>query len=266
MKKLNPKQLKRLATVLWVLAVLSMLPLLNYARMAFVCDRFSVKGHSMEPTLRQGRKIWVNKLLMGARIYKSYDFDTDMLECFRMPGLRKIKVGDIAVFNYPRGWSDSCMGFRINYVYAKRCVALPGDSISVKDSHYLNSRTSDTGIPVGNEHRLRNMPDSLLLMQGMLKAGHFAAKQEEWTIKEFGPVLVPYSGLKLFMDEATLPIYKDVIEFETGLPASVRLGGEYEFSQNYCFFAGDNVLDSKDSRYIGFIPEDYIIGIVGKIK
>ena len=94
---MSPKHLKSLATVLWILAVLSMLPLLNYARMAFLCDSFSVKGHSMDPTLLQGRKVWVNKLLMGARIYKSFDFDTDTLDCFRLPGLRKLETGDIAV-------------------------------------------------------------------------------------------------------------------------------------------------------------------------
>ncbi len=259
---MNPKQLKTLATVLWIVAALSLLPLLNYARMAFVCDSFSVKGHSMDPTIRQGRKVWVNKLLMGARIYKSFDFDTDTLECFRMPGFRKLRVGDIAVFNYPRGWNDSCMGFKINYVYAKRCVAVPGDSISIVDSRYRNSRAEDTGIPEENELRLRNTPDSLLLKAGVLHAGHFAARQEEWTIKDFGPVLVPYSGLRLLMDGETLPIYKDVIEFETGAAAAAWQGREYEFAQDYCFFAGDNVLDSKDSRYIGFVPENFVIGIV----
>ena len=262
---MSPKHLKSLATVLWILAVLSMLPLLNYARMAFLCDSFSVKGHSMDPTLLQGRKVWVNKLLMGARIYKSFDFDTDTLDCFRLPGLRKLETGDIAVFNYPRGWTDSCMGFNINYVYAKRCVAIPGDSISIKDSRYRNSRAPDTGIPKENELRLRNTPDSLLLEAGVFQAGHFAAKQTEWTIKDFGPLLVPYSGLRLLMDDKTLPIYKDVIEFETGRTAAIWDGMEYEFAQDYYFFAGDNVIDSKDSRYIGFVPLSFVIGIVNNV-
>ena len=49
----------------------------------------------------------------------------------------------------------------------------------------------------------------------------------------------------------------------------VYLGGkelnEYEFSTDWYFFGGDNVMNSKDSRYIGLVPEDYIIGIVTRI-
>ena len=38
-------------------------------------DRFVIKGESMEPTLHTGEGVWVNKLLMGARIYTKFDFD-----------------------------------------------------------------------------------------------------------------------------------------------------------------------------------------------
>ena len=37
---------------------------------------------------------------------------------------------------------------------------------------------------------------------------------------------------------------------------------QYVFRHDWYFFAGDNVLDSKDSRYIGLVPDDFIIGIV----
>ena len=40
----------------------------------FVADQFVIKGESMEPGLTSGDHILVNKLLMGARIYKDYDF------------------------------------------------------------------------------------------------------------------------------------------------------------------------------------------------
>ena len=36
----------------------------------------------------------------------------------------------------------------------------------------------------------------------------------------------------------------------------------YPILQNYYFAVGDNAMDSYDSRYWGFIPEDFIIGIV----
>ena len=106
------------------------------------------------------------------------------------------------------------------------------------------------------------MDDSLLLASGVLKAGYFAAREHEWTIKDFGPVLVPAAGMSVAMDSLNLAVYKDVIEYETRASASSWLGREYVFRDDYYFFAGDNVADSKDSRYIGFVPEDFIIGIV----
>ena len=50
------------------------------------------------------------------------------------------------------------------------------------------------------------------------------------------------------------------------LPHEIKQGGgkeygEYVFRENYYFFGGDNVIDSKDSRYIGPVPEEYIVGI-----
>lgn len=40
---------------------------------------------------------------------------------------------------------------------------------------------------------------------------------------------------------------------------------EYVFMENWYFFGGDNVLDSKDSRYIGLVPEEYIVGIATRV-
>lgn len=40
---------------------------------------------------------------------------------------------------------------------------------------------------------------------------------------------------------------------------------EYVFMENWYFLGGDNVLNSKDSRYIGLFPEEYIVGIATRI-
>lgn len=57
----------------------------------------------MFPIYGYGEKVWVNKLIMGARIYTDYDFDLPALGAFRMPGIRNIKAGNVAVFNCPYG-------------------------------------------------------------------------------------------------------------------------------------------------------------------
>lgn len=75
---------------------------IHYARRIFIAERFKIPSESMNPTLVPGDKVWVNKLLYGARIYKSFNFeDHAPLKCFRMPGIRKIRPGDVICFNYP---------------------------------------------------------------------------------------------------------------------------------------------------------------------
>ena len=58
-------------------------------RRAFVADKFIIPSESMSPTLVPGDEVWVNKLLMGARIYTDFHFDKKggPLRCFRTRGL-----------------------------------------------------------------------------------------------------------------------------------------------------------------------------------
>lgn len=258
-----------------VLSILIGLVVLYLAARIFVCDRFTVKGNSMEPTMHSGQQVWVNKLILGGRIYTNFDFDSHDLKCFRMPGLRKLRVGDIAVFNYPRCGKEESIGFKINYVYAKRCVGAPGDTVWIKDSHVINSSVTQIGIPLQNESRLRNMPDSLLEEMMCLYSGHFAGRVNSWTIKDMGPIPVPGKGTEIIMTEETAAMYSLLIRYETGFAPKVMQDGRvtlngreidnYTFKEDYCLFFGDNLVDSKDSRYIGFVPEKYVIGVVGSI-
>ena len=45
-----------------------------------------------------------------------------------------------------------------------------------------------------------------------------------------------------------------------------RAADTYLFRNNYYFFCGDNVSDSNDCRYLGFVPEEFIIGVVRRIS
>ena len=225
----------------------------------FVFETFIIKGHSMEPVLHDGERVLVNKLPLGARLYAKPDFASAGVKCFRMPRLGRLKPGDIAVFNSPDGWGEGQIGFRRDYLYAKRCIGCPGDRICINNGFFVNE--SRNGEILGNEDmqkQLRNTDDSTLLNEGIvLKA--FKYKNTKWTIKSFGPLQVPQRGLELCLDSISVKLYSAIIEYETGHKAST---GSYTFKENYYFFAGDNVFDSRDSRYFGLVPEKFIIGKV----
>lgn len=241
----------------------------------FVCDQFRIGGVSMQPTLRTGDHILVNKLLMGARIYKKYDFSDPVMESFRMPGLRKLRPGDVAVFNYPEGRDRGKIEFRINYVYAKRCIGCPGDTVRIENGYYRNSRCPD--MLIGSDmmqSALSGTTDSVLSSTGVFLPAMPFSPDYGWTIREFGPLYVPCRGGKIPLDSGSLMLYGKVIEFETGSMPEMKGGkvyvsgkeaDEYVFVKDYCFFGGDNVLNSRDSRYFGFVPEEYVVGIATRV-
>ena len=261
-----------LTIVLWVLIVANAVPLLWYGTRVFVTDRFVIKGESMEPTLHTGEGVWVNKLLMGARIYTKFDFeDSPELHCFRMPGLRKLRVGDVAVFNYPYGRGGDTIAFKINYVYCKRCWGAPGDTVRILDGR-LETETAETvarhpshgsNLFSSLAQRMHQTPDSVLLRMRMLRAGQFAGERDNWTTKDFGPIVVPKKGMTIVLDSVARKHYARVIDWEGR--SRVKPGmteATYTFRQDWYFFVGDNVTNSKDSRFIGFVPADFVIGII----
>ena len=229
----------------------------------FLSDRFTISGDSMLPAMHDGQRVIVNKLLMGARIYTKYDFSDPVMESFRMPGLRKVRPGDIVIFNYPYPDSSGRIHFRINYVYAKRCIGGPGDTVSIRDGFYRNS--SNPSMIIGSERYQRwlsRRPDSVLKADSALAFDAVTLPDGTvWTIKDYGPLYIPAAGDTIELNTRNIFLYGILVEYETGYwpEGSSSL---YVFSEDYYFLAGDNALNSRDSRYIGLIPEAYLVGIV----
>lgn len=238
----------------------------------FVVDQFVIPSDSMYPILQVGDRVWVNKLVMGARIYDDLDSaSSSTLYSWRTRGMRRVERNDILIFNYPN--NDNRIAFKINYVYAKRCVALPGDSISAVDGYYRNSNW--TGV-LGNKHAqdyLNSIPDDKL--DEWIKYTIPYDHRYPWNIRNFGPIYVPRKGDVMRLDANALLFYAKILEFESGKKYSLSTDGkvladgepiEYHiFTHNYYFTVGDNVMNSCDSRYWGFVPEEYIVGVVGFI-
>ncbi|WP_340073911.1 signal peptidase I [Leptobacterium sp. I13] len=133
---------------------------------------YVIPTSSLEKTLLVGDFLFVSKFHYGARtpmttvafpmvhdtipVIKSKSYlNTPQLPYFRIPGFQKIKRNDIVVFNWPvdtvrffRDPSnihiDKPIDKKSNYV--KRCVAIPGDSLEIKDG-YIHINGKRTVLP-----------------------------------------------------------------------------------------------------------------------
>lgn len=90
-----------------------------------------------------------------------------------------------------------------------------------------------------------------------------------WEKNFFGPLVVPYKGMRIALTSQTAARYRQAIETYEGDSLSVtgehiKVNGEarsyYTFQHNYYFMLGDNRDFSSDSRYWGFIPEQAVLG------
>jgi len=80
-----------------------------------VVEAYKIPSGSMEDTLLIGDFLLANKFIYGAKV---------PLLPLRLPALAEPKPGDIVIFKYPRNP-------KVNYI--KRCVAVEGQTIEIKD-------------------------------------------------------------------------------------------------------------------------------------
>ena len=132
----------------------------------YIMQPFTIPTSSLEKSLLVGDFLFVSKFHYGARTpmttvaapmvhdtipllnVKSYS-KWPQLPYFRFPGMEKIENNDIVVFNWPvdtvrqffkaENRVDKPIDKKSNYV--KRCVGIPGDSLSIKDGEvYINGK------------------------------------------------------------------------------------------------------------------------------
>lgn len=227
-----------------------------------ICVKYTIVSGSMLPTILVGESVNINKLLFGWRLY---DFWSKRPKKFyRIGGIRDIVPNDVILFNIPYYEYDiGTIRFNADVHFCKRVLGTPGDRIGVVDGHCWNDKFLKPIGVLNEQDKLRWMFDSLLIWRQTYNV--IPLEDTTWTIKNWGPLIVPAKGLSVRLDDFSRELYRAVIEYETG-ELFIDEILEYEFRQNYYFVVGDNAMDSYDSRYWGFIPEDFIIGIVGGKK
>ena len=95
-----------------------------------------------------------------------------------------------------------------------------------------------------------------------------------WNRDQYGPLPVPKKGDVIRLDERTIDLYRDIIERHegneittdfTGIFLNGELSLNYTITKNYYFVLDDNRDRPNDSRIIGFIPEDHLLGTSRRI-
>jgi signal peptidase I len=253
----------------FLLYIAAMLLTVLIVRLLFF-NFYVVPSDSMEPAIQSGDFIAVNKSVYGARIFTNLKFDShsDPL-IVRAYGFGRIKRNDILVFNFPRHKGDT-IRMHLEKVYVKRCIGLPGDSVSAINGLYYVAGFKDTLGFVSEQKKLAKQNSAFT--SPAFQALAFP-KSFRWNIINFGPFYVPAAGETVELAPKNIELYRKQLVYETksfihrndstyidGIPAT-----HYTFRSNWYFVAGDKVVYSQDSRHFGLIPEAYIIGKVGRV-
>lgn len=245
---------------------------------------FHTPSSSMTPTLLPDESGLINKWKLGARVYNILAAaEGKPFEISRLPGYGKLERGDVIVFNYPYADNDKKrekIDMNLGTYYCKRAVAVAGDTLEIHDCFYRVRGCADT-LGVASEQKV--------LQAFMAKVADEEPDTKKWngwqriqpkdslfswTVKDMEPFLIPGVGTAIDIDRKNWLLYRRYIEWETGgklewKDSMAMMDGrelrKYQFKENYCFAAGDHVIDSKDSRYFGLVPEKFIVGTAGII-
>jgi signal peptidase I len=206
----------------WIEYCVSFFPviLFVFALRAFVVEPFRIPSGSMLPTLQDGDLILVNKFQYGIRLPV---IDKKIID------VGTPSRGDVMVFRYPVDPSVD---------YIKRVVGLPGDVVQ-----YQNKVLSINGQEVSH-----------------VREGDFFEPDRSSYVgrysEQLGPVkhhiLLNKQAGQDYMAISNYP-YRDNCEYlGNGVRCTVPAG--------HYFMMGDNRDNSLDSRYWGFVPDQYIVG------
>ena len=172
----------------------------------FLFEPFKIPSSSMNPGIKAGDYIIVNKLGFGA--YSAFGFSLGKTKPSQDMQLHR---GGLYVFFIP--------GRKEDIIYVKRLIALPGDHISIQDDRIL----------LNDQY----LPQSVTSENGQTIIMEEYSEHTQYPIQ----ILQERPPIKSQSTDLTIP-------------------------QDHYFFMGDNRRNSLDSRIMGPIPADHLIGEV----
>jgi signal peptidase I len=198
----------------------------------FVAQQFTIPSASMRNTLMIGDHLLVNKFIFAR---PQWGWESALFP------MRAIERGDIIVFRYPMDRNQD---------YVKRCVAMPGDTVEIRDKRLRINGAMVTG--PWEHHVLGDI---------------FADRSAEpepgpWPPDRFaGYTEAPGSGGLSFWPYIDPEVQRTNQQGMTPIAGGFRdFLGPMTVPQGHVLAIGDNRDNSSDSRYWGFLPLDHMRG------
>jgi len=206
----------------WVEYCASFFPviLVVFLLRSFLFEPFRIPSGSMLPTLQNGDLILVNKYEYGVRLPI---IDHKLVE------LGDPERGDVVVFRYPVDPS-------IDYI--KRVIGVPGDVVLYRDK-----------VLTVNGHRVETERSGDYYEPDR---SSYVGRYTEVIDGTAHDILLNRQQRQDYMPISNFP-YRENCEYSNGAVQCVVPPGHY-------FMMGDNRDNSLDSRYWGFVPDEYIVG------
>ena len=239
----------------------------------FLVNSYRITGYTLGNTLRAGDYVFVNKL-------KFFNRERNRLTLYRSPLLRDARKPPL---------------------FVGRCIGRPGDVIQMGvDGFRVNGRLlPDAPMmqPVFHIHKNIKEPllktlESLQIPFRQMKEDstgiilRMSLREKELLIDNLSKVVpvemindytmeyefvIPGKGKTIDLNEIILMVCNEAIMIETGQTATVRDGklfvqgmeiNTFTFKKDYFWILSENETGGIDSRHLGLIPQDHIIGVI----
>jgi len=258
----------------------------------FFFDIYYVPSSSMENAVFQNDYVIINKFLYGVKIPENFQDIPGIGFFFKTKINRKQGLEFNSIYSFMDYKKEDIVVFKSvenDKFLIKRIIGMPGDTLIIKNAETLinskrlqerptyrynysvisgvgKTRTKNYAnkeldtVDINNSKIVKIIDPALFSINSVIFPFE---KQEDWTIDNYGPIVIPKKGMTIILNNENLSFYREVIlnfekkkfSFEDSfIPYS------YTFKNDYFFVLGDNRHLSIDSRNFGFIPELNIMG------